>query len=70
MQNLRNNTGPQYTEGNNWFSAFGVFFPSLTGIMAGINMSGDLRNPRQDIPRGTLAALGTRSVWAVGCLIV
>ncbi|XP_037082923.1 solute carrier family 12 member 8-like, partial [Pollicipes pollicipes] len=65
MANLRNNTAPGYTEGNNWFSVFGVFFPSLTGIMAGINMSGDLRNPRQDIPRGTLAALGASTILYV-----
>ena len=52
------NLRPNYTEGHNWFSVFGVFFPALTGVMAGINMSGDLRNPSQDISVGTLSAVG------------
>lgn len=54
-----NNTWPSYTEGYNWFTVFGVFFPTVTGILSGINMSGDLRAPSTDIPNGTLAAITT-----------
>jgi amino acid transporter len=45
---------------------FGIFFPAVTGFTAGVNMSGDLRDARRAIPRGTLAAIGTGMVVYVG----
>ncbi|XP_028156159.1 solute carrier family 12 member 8 [Ostrinia furnacalis] len=56
---IANNTWSNYEPGYSWFKCFGVFFPTITGILAGINMSGDLKNPSVNIPNGSLAAIGT-----------
>lgn len=49
---------------------FGVFFPAVTGFTAGVAMSGDLKNPKRDIPRGTLSAIAVGFVIYSGLALV
>jgi len=46
--------------------AFAMYFPAVTGIDAGVGMSGDLKNPRRSLVTGTFGAiLFTLAIYAV-----
>jgi len=76
--NLNENMWDNYTKDPetgvtpSFTSLIALFYPSVTGIMAGSNRSGVLRSPGQSIPRGTLGAITTTTslyiitVWLFG----
>jgi amino acid transporter len=45
-----------FPDGNFW-AIFAVFFPAVTGLLVGVNMSGTLKNPRRSIPIGIMMAV-------------
>jgi amino acid transporter len=56
----------EFSSGYDFWTVFAVYFPAVTGIMAGLSMSGDLKDPKKSIPQGTLLAiLITFSIYAL-----
>ena len=42
-----------------FWAGFAIFFPAVTGVMAGLGLSGDLRDPGRAIPIGAIFAVLT-----------
>jgi amino acid transporter len=59
-------SGTTYT----FLAAFITFFPAVTGIDAGVGMSGNLKDPRKSLAKGTFVAIGiTYVIYSVLVLI-
>ncbi|XP_052099973.1 solute carrier family 12 member 3-like [Mytilus californianus] len=73
---MMENLGPDFRQGESFFSVFAIFFPAATGILAGANISGDLKDAQKAIPKGTLLAIVITGivyiliVWTAGSCIL
>ncbi|KAL7034522.1 hypothetical protein ACKWTF_007999 [Chironomus riparius] len=76
MTILQTNILPDYrldkstNKTHDFFSVFSIFFPAATGILAGANISGDLRDPQKAIPKGTLLAIFLTTLSYLGMAVM
>ncbi|XP_068616528.1 solute carrier family 12 member 1 [Brachionichthys hirsutus] len=63
------NFPPDFRNGETFFSVFSIFFPAATGILAGANISGDLKDPQSAIPKGTLWAILITGITYLGVAV-
>jgi amino acid transporter len=61
---------PQDTTEHDFISLMALWFPAVTGIMAGSNRSADLKDPAGSIPKGTLTAQLSTSVIYLSFVVV
>lgn len=54
---ISENWSANYEPGFEFWTVFAIFFPAVTGVMAGASMSGDLKDPSKSIPLGTIGAV-------------
>ncbi|XP_069072005.1 solute carrier family 12 member 2-like [Pleurodeles waltl] len=64
------NFGPDFRDGETFFSVFSIFFPAATGILAGANISGDLEDPQSSIPKGTMLAIVISTITYLAVAVV
>lgn len=53
-----------------FFLSFTIFFPAVTGISAGVGMSGDLKNPKKNIVKGTFLAIIITFIIYIICTLI
>lgn len=80
LETLSTNWAPDYTaldpeaaaggESYSFWVVFAIFFPAVTGILAGVNMSGDLKDPARSIPLGTFLAIGVSFLIYLALLVL
>ena len=58
--NLRFDVKPtmwgEFSQGS-FLTTFAIYFPAVTGILSGLSLSGDLKEPRKNIPNGTILSV-------------
>lgn len=62
LATIRENLFPAWRN-ENFISVFAVFFPGMTGLMAGSMFVNILRNPARDVPLGMFTSIGVCSLF-------
>lgn len=60
---------PWGTSGSNFWLVFAVFFPAVTGLLTGVNMSGLLKSPQKSIPLGMMTAIVLTMIIYLGLAV-